>query len=218
MSNAIKAASLLARAATDPDLLARLKQDPAGTAKAEGVELHQHEGYVVLEDGPGLRHIVVTDATHGTASSGELPAEPTVGDVRRWATYHVHAGDATGDAVRKDVNAAIAAAGAQAPDGLSFEVAVDDAKVMHMVVPFAGAAAVGLAEADAFAGAGTESVVTDTTAVQTAEVETTEAAQVETTVEVGAEVAVAAVEVETTFSSTTVVAEVEVAIVPGFIT
>ncbi len=218
MSNAIKAANLLARAATDSDLLARLKQDPVGTAKSEGVELHDHDGYVVLEDGPTRRHIVVTEATHGTASSGSLPGQPTVADIRRWATFHVHAGDATGEAIEEDVDAAIKAAGATPPEGLTFDVAVDDSKVMHMVVPFAGAAAVGLAEADAFAGAGTESVVTDTTVAQTAEVETTEVAQAETTVEVGAEVAVGAVEVEVTLSSTTVVAEVEVAIVPGFIT
>ena len=116
------------------------------------------------------------------------------------------------------MDAAIAAAGAKSPGGLSFKVAIDDAKTMHMVIPFAASSEVSMDEANNFVGAGTESVATDTTVAQTAEVETTEVAQAETTVEVAAEVAVGAVEVETTFSTTTMVAEVEVAIVPGFIT
>ena len=218
MSNAIKAANLLARAATDPEFRAQLKEDPVSTCSAAGVTLHKRAGYEVLEVAAGLRNIVVADKAHGTASGGDLPAEPTVADIRRWANFHIHAGDQTGDAIKADINAAILAAGATPPGGMNFHLAIDDPQVMHMVIPYAGASEVGIGEADAFAGAGVESVATDTTAVQTAEIETTEAAQVETTAEAAAEVVVGAVEVEVTFSSTSVVAEVEVCIVPGFIT
>ncbi len=222
MSNSMKAVKLLARAAGDPDLRERLKSDPEGTARAEGVELHPHAAHVVLEDGPGLRHIVVMDDVHGSPSSGELSAEPSISDIRRWATWHVHAGDAIGDAIREDIDAAILNAGATSPGGLRFRLAVDDPEVMHMVVPFAATGELGLTAAETFAGGGeTATHVTaaiEGVAVEAVAISTSEAVQVETSLEAAAEVAVAACEVEVTMTSTTVAIEVEVAIVPGFIT
>ena len=218
MSNSLKAANMLARAATDAQFRSQLMADPKRIAAESGVKIHEHAGYAVLEDTAGLRNIVVTDQAHGQVGVEELRANPGVAEIRRWAIGHVQAGDATGDAIRSDVNAAIAAAGATPPNGMEFHLAVDDPDTMHMVIPFAGASAVGLSDAETFAGAGTE--VTQTNTVQTAEAITTEAVDIETSVGAAAEVGVAAVEVEVEVTSTTtsIEVEVEVVVVPGFIT
>ena len=220
MSNGLKAANMLARAATDPEFRERLKSDPVATSQSVGVSLHDHAGYRVLEDTGGMKNIVVTEAIHGQADGSELPAEPSISEVRRWAIFHVHAGDSQGEAIKSDINAAILAAGARPPADLRFNLVVDNPDIMHMVIPYADSSEIGLAEAEMFAAGGTtiEAAAAETTVIQTAEISTTEVVQEETTVEAAAEVAVAAVEVEVTCSSTTVVVEVEVAIVPGFLT
>jgi hypothetical protein len=196
MSNSMKAASMLARVASDAEFRNRFKADPVAVASECGVELHPHGSYDFLQDDAGLRNIVVTDEKHGSADIAPLPSAPTVGEVRRWVVTHVHAGDATGNAIQSDVNAAISAAGASAPRGMKFAVAVDDSKTMHIVIPPIADSEVSLEAAEQFSGAGVEATQTNTT--QTAEVETTE--------------------VEATETTTTVAVEVEVAVVPGFIT
>ncbi|MCP4833715.1 MAG: nitrile hydratase subunit alpha [Phycisphaera sp.] len=198
MSNSMKAASMLARAASDADFRARFIADPPGVSAECGVTIHPHPNYEILQDQNGVRHIVVTEEKHGSAADGDLSATPSIADVRRWATFHIHAGDATGTAIRNDINAAIAAAGAAAPGGMSFKVAVDDAQTMHIALPMAADTEVSMDQAEAFAGAGTEAAQVDTTVQEVEEVETTttEATEVETTVAVA----------------------VEVAMVPGFVT
>ena len=220
MSNGLKAANMLARAATDPEFRERLKADPVATSRSVGVSLHDHDGYRVLEDTGESRNIVVTDASHGQADGGELPASPSISEVRRWAIFHVQAGDSLGEAIKSDIDAAILAAGATPPNGLRFVVSVDTPEIMHMVIPYADLSDIGLAEAEMFAGGGTtiQFAAAETTVIQTAEVSTTEVVQEETTVTAAAEIAVAALEVEVTCSTTTVAVEVEVAIVPGFLT
>ena len=184
------------------------------------MSLHEHAGYKVLEDEGGLRNIVVTEKKHGNVSGGDLPSEPTVADIRRWANVHVNAGDAEGDAIKSDINAAILAAGATLPAGLKFNLAVDSPEIMHIVVPFADSSEVGFAEAEADAGGGVtaELSVAETTVVELAEVTTTEAVQEETSVETAAEIVVGAIEMEVVTTSTTAVLEVEALIVPGFLT
>jgi len=204
VSNTMKAASMLARAASDPEFRARFKSDPEGVSAECGVTIHPHPNYEILEDANGVGHIVVTEEKHGSAADGDLSATPSIADVRRWATFHVHAGDATGTAIRNDINAAIAAAGAAAPGGMSFKVAVDDAQTMHIAIPTSGGTEISLDDAEIYAGAGAESVDTNTT--EAVEAETTEVTVTETT------------ELQDTETTTTVVAEVEVAVVPGFIT
>ena len=203
MSNAMNAARLLARCGSDPEFRAEFIADPAGTAKAGGVDLHPHPNYDVLEDTATLRHIVVTEDKHGTAGDGDLPAHPTLSDIRRWVVFHVHAGDAVGTAIREDVGAAITAAGATAPAGMTFQVAVDDASTMHIALPPLADAEISLEQAEVFAGAGAESVDTNTT--EAVEAETTEVTVTETT------------ELQDTETTTTVAAEVELVVVPGFI-
>ena len=203
MSNSMKAAAMLARAASDPEFRARFSADPAGVAAECGVTMHPHPNYEILQDESGLRHIIVTEDKHGSASDGDLAATPTVGDIRRWATWHVHQGDATGDAIVADINAAIAAAGAAAPGGMSFKVAVDDAQTMHIAIPASGGTEISLDDAEIYAGAGAESVDTNTT--EACEAETTEVTVTETT------------ELQDTETTTTVAAEVEIVVVPGFI-
>ncbi len=204
MSNSMKAASMLARAASDPEFRARFKSDPEGVSAECGVTIHPHPNYEILQDEAGTRHIVVTEDKHGSISDGTLPASPSIADVRRWAIWHVHQGDATGDAIRADVNAAILAAGATAPGGLKFMVSVDDPQTMHIAIPASGGTEIALDDAEIYAGAGAESVDTNTT--EAVEAETTEVTVTETT------------ELQDTETTTTVVAEVEVAVVPGFIT
>jgi hypothetical protein len=204
MSNSMKAASMLARVASDAEFRNRFKADPVAVASECGVELHPHGSYDFLQDDAGLRNIVVTDEKHGSADIAPLPSAPTVGEVRRWVVTHVHAGDATGNAIQSDVNAAISAAGASAPRGMKFAVAVDDSKTMHIVIPPIADSEVSLEAAAEFSGAGVEAVDTNTT--QTVEAETTEVTVTETTVAQDMEAA------------TTVVAVVELAVVPGFIT
>lgn len=194
----MKAASMLARASSDAAFRARFVADPAGVAAECGVTMHPHPNYEILQDENGLRHIVVTEDKHGSPSDGDLAAKPSIADIRRWATSHIHAGDATGTAIQNDINAAISAAGAAAPGGMSFKVAVDDAQTMHIALPMVAASEVSLDEAEMYAGAGTEAAQVDTTVQEVEEVETTttEATEVETTVAVA----------------------VEVAMVPGFVT
>ncbi len=204
MSNSMKAASMLARAASDPEFRARFIADPAGVSAECGVTIHPHPQYEILQDADGLRHIVVTEEKHGSASDGDLGANPSIGEIRRWATWHVHAGDATGTAIRNDINAAIAAAGATAPAGMTFKLAVDDATTMHIALPMSSDAEVSIDEAENFAGAGVEATASNTT--QTVDAETTEVEAVETTT------------TEATEVETTVAVAVEVAMVPGFVT
>ena len=198
MSNSMKAASMLARAASDPEFRARFTADPAGVSAECGVTIHPHPNYEILQDANGLRHIVVTEEKHGSAKDGDLGSNPSIGDIRRWATWHVHAGDATGTAIRNDINAAIAAAGATAPGGMTFKLAVDDANTMHIALPMSSDSEVSIGQAENFAGAGTEAAQVDTTVQEVEEVETT------TT--------------EATEAETTVAVAVEVAMVPGFVT
>ena len=198
MSNSMKAASMLARAASDPEFRARFVADPAGVSTECGVSIHPHPNYEILQDENGVRNIVVVEKTHGSPKNGDLESNPSIADIRRWATSHVHAGDATGTAIRNDINAAIAAAGATAPAGMTFKLSIDDANTMHIVLPRSAESEVSIDQAETFAGAGTEAAQVDTTVQEVEEVETTttEATEVETTVAVA----------------------VEVAMVPGFVT
>ena len=216
MSNTMKAANMLARAASDPEFRERFKSDPVGVSKECGVEIHPHANYRVLEDQPGLRHIVVTEAKHGVVDVQDLPAKPTIAEIRRWAIGHVQAGDATGGAIRTDINAAIAAAGAVAPDGTTFELAVDDDETMNIAIPALAASEVSLDEADMYAGAGIEHVSTniDTHVEQSIDAVSTEVAVAETTELTVTETT----ELQDCETTTTVAAEVEIVVVPGFIT
>lgn len=204
MSNSMKAASMLARAASDPEFRARFTADPAGVSAECGVTIHPHPNYDILQDENGLRHIVITEEEHGSASDGDLGTNPSISDIRRWATWHVHAGDPTGTAIQEDINAAITAAGATAPAGMTFKLAVDDPNTMHIVLPMSADSEVTMEEAETFAGAGVEATASNTT--QTIDAETTEVEAVETTT------------TEATEVETTVAVAVEVAMVPGFIT
>ena len=198
MSNSMKAASMLARAASDPDFRARFVADPAGVSAECGVTIHAHPNYEILQDENGVRNIVVVEDAHGTPKDGDLGSNPSISDIRRWATWHVHAGDETGTAIRNDINAAISAAGAAAPAGMTFKLAVDDPNTMHIVLPMSADSEVSIDQAESFAGAGTEAAQVDTTVQEVEEVETT------TT--------------EATEAETTVAVAVEVAMVPGFVT
>lgn len=204
MSNSMKAASMLARAASDPEFRARFAADPAGVSAECGVTIHPHPKYEILQDENGLRHVVVTEEKHGSSVDGDLGSSPSIADIRRWATWHVHSGDATGAAIRSDINAAIAAAGASAPGGMTFKLAVDDATTMHIALPMGAESEVSIDEAETFAGAGVEATASNTT--QSVDAETTEVEAVETTT------------TEATEVETTVAVAVEVAMVPGFVT
>ena len=97
-----------------------------------------------------------------------------------------------------------AAAGASAPGGMTFKLAVDDATTMHIALPMGAESEVSIDEAETFAGAGVEATASNTT--QSVDAETTEVEAVETTT------------TEATEVETTVAVAVEVAMVPGFVT
>ena len=195
MSNSMKAASMLARAASDPEFRARFTADPAGVSAECGVTIHPHPNYEILQDEGGVRNIVVVEAEHGTPKDAELGKNPTIADIRRWATWHVHAGDATGTAIRNDINAAIIAAGATSPAGMTFKLSVDDAETMHIAIPMASGSEVSIDQAETFAGAGTE--VSQVTTVESIEL----GGNATVATEIGGEGV-----------------HVEVAVVPGFVT
>ena len=98
---------------------------------------------------------MATEKTYGNVSGDDLPSEPTVADIRGWAIFHVNAGDAEGDPIKSDIDAAIPAAGVQAARGAGVQsLAAESAEIMHIVVPFADSSEVGFPEAEVDAGGG----------------------------------------------------------------
>lgn len=123
------ARALVERAIADDQFRRQLKADPAGAAKAAGVNIPAGASLVVLEDDAHTMHLVLTDDTQG--DDDLMPeAAQILQRARRDAAFKAQLQRDPWAAVKDEVGVAL-------PESLNLVVVQDSAQTIHVVLPVA---------------------------------------------------------------------------------